>query len=156
VKTRTLLQSLSFLVASAISLAADPTPTMGTWKLNEAKSKFAAGATKFMLAVYEPAPDGMFKVTLHGADKDGNPVHDEWVGRMDGKDYPVKGDAFADARSYTKIGPRAMDVKFKKSGQLVGTGRIVDSPDGKTRTTITKAAGTAPSSFDNVAVYDRQ
>jgi hypothetical protein len=155
-KTRTFLRFLlSFLAATAISIAADSNPEMGTWKLNEAESKFAPGATKFVTAVYAPADNGMFKVTLDGVDKDGKPVHDEWIGKFDGKDYPVKGDTFSDSRAYKMAGARtSWDITFKKGGKVVGTGTMVDSADGKTRTTSTKSPG-APS-FDNVAVYDRQ
>ena len=43
---------------------------MGTWKLNEAKSKFAAGVPKNHTVVYETAGDNV-KVTVDGTDKDG-------------------------------------------------------------------------------------
>jgi hypothetical protein len=46
---------------------------MGTWKLNEAKSTFASGATKNSTVVYEAAGDNV-KVTVGGTDKDGKPL----------------------------------------------------------------------------------
>src|SRR5262245_44801827 len=127
---------------------------MGTWKLNDAKSKFAAGATRYVTAVYAAADNGMFKVTLDGVDKDGKAVHDEWVGKFDGKDYPVKGDTFSDARAYSRADVHAWHLTFKRGSKVVGTGTMVDSADGKTRTPSTRSHGTL--SFDNVAVYDRQ
>jgi len=47
-KTRTILASLVvFLAGVAFGLAqTDASAYMGTWKLNEGKSKFGAGATK--------------------------------------------------------------------------------------------------------------
>jgi hypothetical protein len=52
---------------------------MGTWKLNEAKSKFSAGAPKTSTVVYEAAGDSV-KITTDGSDGDGKPMHNEWTG----------------------------------------------------------------------------
>jgi hypothetical protein len=72
-KAKTILVTLPVLfIGAAVCLAADA--NMGTWKLNEAKSKFGAGATKNMTVVYEAAGD-MVKVTVDGVDSDGKPVH---------------------------------------------------------------------------------
>ena len=49
---------------------------MGTWKLNEAKSKLAPGGTKNTVVVYEAEGDNV-KVTLEGVDSAGNPTHSE-------------------------------------------------------------------------------
>ena len=74
-KTRTiaLTMALCFLAAAAC-LASDV--NMGTWKLNEAKSKFPPGATKNQTVVYQAAGDQM-KVTIEGTTADGKPVHIE-------------------------------------------------------------------------------
>src|SRR5215471_3520260 len=74
---------------AAVCFAADP--QMGTWKLNEAKSKFSPGVPKLHTVVYETAGDNV-KVTVDGTDKDGKSTHNEWTGKFDGKDYPVTGD----------------------------------------------------------------
>ncbi|MEP6995403.1 MAG: hypothetical protein ABI968_12830, partial [Acidobacteriota bacterium] len=98
-RTRTLLASLAvFFAGLAVCFAADV--YTGTWKLNEAKSKFGTGSTKNMTVVYAAAGD-MTKVTVDGVDKDGKPTHNEWTGKFDGKDYPVAGDPNYDSRSYT-------------------------------------------------------
>ena len=56
------------LFAGAVCVAQNP--HMGTWKLNEAKSKFGKGAPKNHTVVYEPAGD-MIKVTVDGVDAEG-------------------------------------------------------------------------------------
>lgn len=54
-KTKTIgLTLLLSLAASAVCLAS---PHMGTWKLNEAKSKFAPGSPKNHTVVYTAAGD---------------------------------------------------------------------------------------------------
>jgi hypothetical protein len=153
VKARTILATLVCFFTGLALYAADP--NMGTWKLNEAKSKFAAGANKFTTVVYAPAGD-MVKITVDGTDKDGKAVHNEWTGKYDGKDYPVTGDAVADSRSYTKVDDRTLNMTVKKGGKVIGTGTIVVSADGKSRTVTTKGADASMASMNNTAVYDKQ
>jgi len=43
------------------------------------------------------------KVTVDGTDGDGKPVHSEWTGKYDGKDYPVTGIRVRITRSYKKV-----------------------------------------------------
>ena len=108
-KARTIALSLAvFTVAVAVSFAAD-NPNMGTWKLNEAKSKFSPGATKNTTVVYEAAGDNV-KVTTDGTTGDGKPAHSEWTGKFDGKDYPVTGGADGATRSYKVINTHTMEV----------------------------------------------
>jgi len=64
---------------------------LGTWKLNEAKSKLAPGTAKNSTVVYSTMGDNMM-VTIDGTDAAGKPAHNEWMGKFDGKDYPVTGD----------------------------------------------------------------
>jgi hypothetical protein len=91
-----------------------------------------------------------------GIDADGKPVHSEWTGNFDGKDYPVTGDPISDTRSYTKVDDRTLNLTVKKDGKVIDTGRIVLSADGKSRTVT--VSGTTPKGkkFKNVVVYDKQ
>ena len=73
------------MYAVAMAMSAAENPNMGTWKLNETKSKFGPGATKNSTVVYEAAGDSV-KVTTDGTSGDGKPVHTEWTGKFDGKD----------------------------------------------------------------------
>jgi hypothetical protein len=154
-KTRTILASLAvFLAGYALCFAADA--YTGTWKLNDAKSKFSPGATKNNTVVYAPAGD-MVKVTVDGVDKDGKAEHNEWTGKFDGKDYPVTGSTgLADSRSYTKVDDHTMNMTLKKAGKVVGTGKIAVSADGKSRTVTTMASDPNMTAMNNTAVYDKQ
>src|SRR5437870_12459913 len=73
-RTMLLAVAVSFVGVTA-GFAADP--NMGTWKLNEAKSKFTPGAPKNRTVVYEAAGDNV-KVTVDGVDNKGTPLHSEW------------------------------------------------------------------------------
>jgi len=137
-------------VGGTVALADNP--QMGTWKLNEAKSKFAPGATKNTTVVYETAGDNV-KVTVDGVDGAGNPSHNEWTGKFDNKFYAVTGDPTSDQRSYRKINNRVLVFTGKKDGKISLTGRVVVSANGRVRTVTTTAAG---SKVSNRAVYDKQ
>ena len=153
-KAKTILVTLAVLfIGAAVCFAADA--NMGTWKLNEAKSKFGTGATKNTTVVYEAAGD-MVKVTVDGIDSDGKPVHSEWTGKFDGKDYPVTADATSDARSYKKVDDHTMQLTVKKDGKVTATGRIVVAADGKTRTVTTSGTNPKGAKVKNTAVYDKQ
>jgi hypothetical protein len=153
-KARTIVLTLvACLVGLTVSFAQDA--QMGTWKLNEAKSKLAPGPAKNNTVVYEAAGDKV-KVTVDGTDKDGKPTHNEWTGKFDGSDYPVTGDPNSDTRSYTKIDNRTLGLKVKKSGQSTMSGFIVVSADGKTRTVNVTGTDPAGKKFRSIAVYDSQ
>ena len=128
---------------------------MGTWKLNEAKSKLAAGAAKNHTVVYEAAGDSV-KVTVDGTNSDGSAAHNEWTGKFDGKDYPLTGDPTADTRAYKQINAHKLDMTIKKGGKVTVTGEIVVSADGKSRTVKTDGVDAQGKKFKSVAVYDKQ
>jgi hypothetical protein len=130
-------------------------PQMGTWKLNEAKSKFASGAAKNHTVVYEASGDSV-KITVDGTDKDGKSTHNEWTGKFDGKDYAVTGDPTSDMRSYKKVDDHTLKMTVKKDGKITATGRIVVSADGKSRTVNTNGTDVEGKKVKNTVVYDKQ
>jgi hypothetical protein len=154
-KTRTILCTLAILFAAvAVSYAAGD-PNMGTWKLNEAKSKFSPGSGKNVTVVYAAVGDSV-KVTVDGVDADGKPAHNEWMGKFDGKDYAITGDPTADARAYTRVDDHTLALTNKKGGKVALTGRIVISADGKTRTLTTSGKDDKGRKITSTAVYDKQ
>ena len=150
-KTVALLISLVFV---STALGFQNNPQLGTWKLNDAKSKLT-GKAKNHTVTYEATGD-QTKVTVDGVDENGNAVHNEWTGKFDGKDYPVSGDSNADTRSYRSINANTLILTNKKGGKETLTGRIVVSNDGKTRTVTTTATNSQGKKVTNVAVYDKQ
>jgi hypothetical protein len=113
------------MVAAAMCFAGDP--NMGTWKLNAAKSKVAAGLPKPITVVYEAAGDKV-KVTVDGIGADGQRMHSEWTGVFDDK----------------------------KDGKVTTTGRVSVSADGKTRTVETRGMDSDGKMLRGTAVYDKQ
>jgi hypothetical protein len=153
-KAKTIILTLALcFVAVALGFASDL--NMGTWKLNEAKSKFAPGASKNNTVVYEAAGDNV-KATVDGTDGSGKPTHNEWTGKFDGKDYPVTDDPASDTRSLKKIDDRTLELTVKKDGKVTMTGRIVVSADGKSRTLTSSGTDAKGKKVKNTAVYDKQ
>ena len=152
-KKRTIALTIAMCFAAlTLSFAS---PQMGTWKLNEAKSKFPPGASKNTMVVYEAAGDNI-KVTVDGVDAQGKPTHNEWTGKFDGKDYPLAGDPSADTRSYKKVSANKLELANKKDGKVTATGTIVVSTDGKTRTVTVSATNAEGKKAHYTAVYDKQ
>ncbi len=151
-KTRKIgLTLMLTLAAGGICLAS---PHMGTWKLNEAKSKPAPGAGKNSMVVYAVAGD-QIKVTVDGKDAEDKNTHNEWTGKFDGKDYPVTGDSTSDTRAYKEAGANTLEMTIKKDGKVTMTGTIVVSADGKSRTVTTSGTDAKGAKFEGTGVYDK-
>jgi hypothetical protein len=153
-RTRTALASLAWLLAG-VAMGAALDAQMGTWKLNESKSKFAAGATKNHTVIYTAEGDGL-KVTVDGTTNDGKPVHNEWTGKVDGKDYPVTGGVNEETRAYKEIDGRTLGFVGKSGGKVTVTGRVQISADGKTRTVTTTTTDASGKKTKGTALYDKQ
>ena len=153
-KARTVLASLAILIP-VVALGGGLDVHIGTWKLNESKSKLAAGITKNDTVIYEMAGDDLV-VTVDGVSSDGTPVHHVWTGKVDGKDYPVSGDPNGNARSYKKIDDRTLEFVGKRAGKVTVTGRVAQSADGKTRTVTTTGTDAKGKRVESTAVYDKQ
>ncbi len=153
-KIKTTLAVLTLCIAGSIAAyAADP--NVGTWKLNEAKSKIPAGASKNNTVTYTEAGD-QFKCVVDGVDGKGQPAHNEWTGKFDGKDYPLVGDPAADTRAIEKVSDHKYKLANKKGGKVTASGTIEISKDDKTRTLHVE--GTAPDGkkIKSTQVYDKQ
>ena len=150
---RSIGTTLAFcIVGAAVAIAANP--QIGTWKLNEAKSKLP-GVAKNNLVVYTEAGDNV-KVAIDGVDSAGKTYHSEWTGKMDGKDYPVTGDSQTDARSYKVVDAATLAFQTKKGGKVLLSGTIVVSADGKSRTVVSSGTNAKGEKITQTAVYDKQ
>jgi hypothetical protein len=153
-RTKNLLLLL-FVCLFAVAMYAADNPNMGTWKLNEAKSKIPAGAAKNTTVVYSADGDNV-KVTTDGVDSKNQPAHSEWVGKFDGKDYPVTGGESGTTRAYKVINERTMDISNKINGKETLHGKIEVAKDGKSRTVDIEATAPDGKKIKSKGVYDKQ
>jgi hypothetical protein len=139
---------------AATLVAADP--TVGTWKLNTAKSKYSPGpAPKSATITYEETADGIKRMG-ESVDADGNKTSFEYTAKYDGKDYPVTGSDTIDMIALKRINDRTTEATLKKSGKVVSTARRVVSKDGKMLTLTITGTNAKGQKIKNIAVYDKQ
>jgi len=143
--------ALSFTAATACFAA---NPQMGTWKLNEAKSKLVPGMGKNTTVTYAEQKDKI-KITVDGVGKDGKPTHSVWVGKFDGKAYPVKGNLPYNSVAYKVVNDRTNDITVMKDGKIGWTGQITVAADGKSRTVTINGTDANGKKFKGKAVYDK-
>jgi len=143
---------LGFIVNTAF--AADV--FSGNWKLNVEKSKFDPGPPpKGPNFSKIDAIDGGLKFTNEGVNAEGKPTHNEWSGKFDGKDNPVKGDPNRDTAALTRIDDYTIQIVSKKEGKVTTTVRAVFSRDGKTRTQTTQGTNAKGMKLNNTVVYEK-
>jgi hypothetical protein len=153
-KTRTIGLTIAMLFVG-LAMCSAQNPSLGTWKLNEAKSKIPAGSTKNLTVTYESAGDSI-KGTIDGVDGKGNPTHSEWTGKFDGKDYPVTGDPASDSRAIKQVDDHHYNLTVKKAGKVTATGKAVIAADGKSRTVTVSGTNAAGEKVESIGVYDKQ
>jgi hypothetical protein len=160
-RTAVLVTVLGF-AGSLACLAKDA--NLGTWKLNDANSRWSPGAPKNQTVVCKSSR-GNIEVIVDGTDADGKPTHSEWSGKFDGKDYPVTGDPASDTRAYRKIDNASncdklnfcsVELTAKKDGKITMSGQIVVSPDGKNRSVTVTGTDPSGNKIDATATYDKQ
>ena len=143
--------ALSFVAATACFAA---NAHVGTWKVNEAKSKLHPGMGKTNTVVYSEKKDQM-QVTVDGVDKDGKPTHGVWMGKPDGKAYKMKGNLAWDAMAYKVVNDRTYDLTAMKGGKVSWTGKSTVAADGKSRTLTLNGTGADGKKFKAKVVYDK-
>ena len=153
IKTRVVVTVLALsFTATAACFGANP--QMGTWKLNEAKSKLEPGMGKNTTVVYAEQKDKI-KITVDGVDKDGKPRHAVWVGKFDGKAYKSKGNMAWDSAAYKVVNDRTNDITTMKDGKVMWSGQITVSKDGKLRTVTIHGTDANGKKFSSKVVYDK-
>jgi hypothetical protein len=153
-KTRTIGLTLGMLFVG-LAMCSAQNPNLGTWKLNEAKSKLNPGIPKNLTVKYEAVGDNI-KGTIDGVDGQGKPTHTEWTGKFDGKDYPVTGDPTADTRAVKQVDDHNYQLTVKKAGKVTMTGKAVISADGKSRTVSVSGKDSMGMKIEGTSVYDKQ
>jgi len=153
--TRTMLVAGAvWLTTAAVMLAANP--HLGTWKLNESKSKLIPGGPKNNTVSYTEAKNGMIKVTVDGVDKDGKSIHWTWEGKFDGKSYKAKGNSEFDMLALKPVNDRTNNLTGTKNGKVVATGTITVAKDGKSRVVTASDTDANGKKVTDKAYYDKQ
>lgn len=149
---------LALVALPATSAAQPPSSWFGTWSLNVARSTYDPGPPPYKRATYTIEPwggDGM-KVVYEMVHPRGGVTHLEWMGKLDGKDYPLQGiDAFV-TYAYTQISPGVYETIVKMAGRIAAKSTVTLSPDRKTMTTTTRGVDSAGRAVTTITVYEAQ
>ncbi len=155
---RTILTNalIALVITTVAALGADN--TLGTWKLNVAKSKYTPAPMPIKsLTVMREASDGGVKQTTTGERADGTAIQASYTAKYDGKDVQVAGNSQYDTIAIKQVNPNTLtDERRKTSGPYKATGRTVVSNGGKTMTTTTKGTNADGKEFTQVLVLDKQ
>ena len=143
---------------SSTARAQSPDPSIGTWKVNLAKSTYSPGPKPTVAGTIKVEPSaGGLKTTIDGTNAQGRPTHTETVGKFDSKDNPVKGaPAPNTTTAYKRIDGRTFEAMGKVDGKPTVTTRVAISADGKTMTATQTGKNAQGQSVNNVIVADRQ
>ena len=151
------LAALTALFCATASCLLAQSPSVGTWKLNVAKSKYIPGpAPKSMTRTVESAGDKV-KYTFQGGAANGSRVSYTFTVAFDGKDYPITGTAApagADSISITRSPDGSSEAVLKKSGKPVLISKVKASD--ATSTTIIQTSAPGAGSTNDTIVYEKQ
>ena len=150
--------ALGLVVALASTMPAQPSDSsIGTWKINLAKSTYAAGtAPKSVTTKHEVAGAGV-KTTVDSVDADGTVRHWTYASNYDGKDNPVTGNCpYGDSIARTRVDANTTKAIYKNGGTVTAAQTSVVSSDGKSRTVTTTGTNAKGQAVRSVVVYDKQ
>jgi hypothetical protein len=153
-KTRVLMLLLVLSISTVVVLGADM--FSGTWKVNVAKSKFDPGPGLKEQSVTFEAVGTDWKVVVNSTGADGKTTHSEWLGKFDGKDYPMKGDPNIDTRSFKRVDDYTLDIIAKKGGKVLTNTRTVYDKGGKSRVSTQTGVDAQGRQIHNTIVSEKQ
>ena len=155
---RTILIQVSLILTVAAVAAFGADNTLGTWKLNVAKSKSTPEPMPFKsLNVIKEASDGGVKQTTTGERVDGTASNTSYTAKYDGKDVSVTGNPAWDTIAIKQVNANTLtDERKKTGGSYKATARAVVSNGGKTMTTTIKGTNSNGKEFTQVFVFDKQ
>ena len=151
---------LTLACAASASAQSKDDPSIGSWKLNVAKSTFTPGPPiKGDTRSYEVNDAGWLVVTTETIQPDGARTGVRFAAKFDGKPYPQIG-RFAPTVTlitYEPVDTRTLNYTQRdSSGKVVSTNTRIVSADGKTMTIEQKTTDDKGRPVVNVELFERQ
>ena len=143
------------VVLAGTALAQSGSSNLGTWKINLAKSIYAAGTAPKSASFAVEAAGAGIKSTADVVAADGTVSHWGFTANYDGKDNPITGsNPYGDVVVLTRVDANTVRVIFKKGGTVTLTQTFVVSVDGKTGTITSTGTNAAGQAVNSVRVSD--
>jgi hypothetical protein len=135
-------------------------PSIGTWKLNVAKSKFTPGPPiQGDTRSYEVNEAGWLFVTTETTQPDGTRTGVRFAAKFDGKAYPQIGRFAPTVTMITYEPVDRLTLKYTQrdtSGKIVSTNPRTVSADGKTMIIEQRTSNASGQPVVNVELFERQ
>ena len=162
--TKTLFVVVAVLaLAIPLVLAQNKDTHIGTWKLNQSKSKFAdpyARPQQVPAVLKITAVENGHHFVSDLVSATGQKVHTEYTAKYDGQDYPrtitTDGKAVKSTIAIRRTDDTYEHTMKNAEGRVITLQRSVVSKDGKTRTNYITAINAQGDKSESVAVYERQ
>ena len=151
-----LLAAAGWLLPVRAGAAQDGAPWFGTWEqeLAAPASRFETPPYKKVTTRIEPWRDGI-RVTYDMVRARGGITHVEWVGRFDGRDYPVQGVDYFLTNAYRVLDDRRYEIVIKVDTTVAATATAAVSADGQTLTVTTVERDARGQTRTSTAIYRR-
>ena len=149
--------AVAFVVVFGGTALAQRDGTLGTWKVNLAKSKYEPGppptSDARVLEAWET--DGV-KFTGTSVGADGTRFTVGLAAHYDGKDYKVTGTPDVDTIALKRMNPNTFTYTLKKGGNVVERGKYVVSKNGKMLTLTGTGTNAKGQKVHDLLVMDKQ
>ena len=146
---------LALLVPVVMAADAAADSSVGTWKLNVAKSTFGSGVIpKSETRTYSSTAMGTH-VVIESEDASGKKSKTETLLTYNGQPQKVVGNADFDSVSTKRVDKYETTAEMLKGGKVVGSLRRLVSSDGKTMSINQKVLKPDGSTETSMGVYER-
>lgn len=147
------------ILAGALPMpaSAQATPFAGVWVLSPGRSTYRTPPpyTRITLSIVEA--DERVSVTYDMVRVRGGVMHLEWVGRFDGRDYPLEGlEDFTVTNAYRRVDARTLEVIQRVEGQVSVTATMAVSENGRELTVVTPSRDASGRDTTTTTVYTRR
>jgi hypothetical protein len=150
-----LASMLAMLVPVVMAADAAADSSVGTWKLNVAKSTFGSGTSpKSETRTYSSSSMGT-RVMIESEDASGKKSKTETLLTYDGQPQKVVGNADFDTVTTKRVDKYETTAELLKGGKVVGSLRRLVSSDGKTMSINQKVLKPDGSTETSMGVYER-
>ena len=158
--TRIMLAAVAIICSLAPPApAGQPTDAawFGEWTLRVDRSTFGAGSQPYRRGALTIEPWGNEVKMIYDLVRiRGGITHMEWIGQLDGKDYPVQGVEEFITYAYTRLDDATYQVVTKVDLAPIATSTVTFSPDGRTITTVTTGRNAQGQAITTTTVYEKQ
>ena len=155
-RTKNTLVALTLLLAaSRVSLAAE-NPLMGTWKLNESKSKYAPGSAKNTRVAYTAAKGAMISARpmelIRMGSQSIGPGRESLMANLTRSKEVRPSTRWL----ITPVNERTNDTTATKDGKVVMTATITVAKGGKSRVVTLIGTDASGKKFTDTTYYDKE